>query len=105
MRHDGVVDLVTVDQTAQDGWAVVGDFELAAGDDQWIRVDDNTGETQQTNTQLVFDAVRVTPVKDGLVAGCSVGGTKPRRVPFAIVLLVGVAALVLVRRRSRVPAV
>ncbi|MBI5490086.1 MAG: hypothetical protein HY905_22320 [Deltaproteobacteria bacterium] len=60
VRHDGVVAPVTVDQTLADGWNLVGEFAFAAGGDQWVRVDDNTGEPGSTGTQLVADAVRLT---------------------------------------------
>lgn len=51
---------VQIDQTAVDGWQALGDFTFAAGADQWINLGDNTGEA--TQEQLVFDAIRVTPV-------------------------------------------
>lgn len=65
VRHAGVEDVFVVDQSAQDGWALVAELDFAAGADQWIWVRDNTGEPLDTQTQIVFDAVRVTPVAAG----------------------------------------
>lgn len=62
ITHAGVTDEVVIDQQAVDGWQVLGELDFEAGGDQAVRVDDNTGEPNPTNTQLVFDAVRVTRV-------------------------------------------
>lgn len=62
IHHNGVEDVVVVDQTGADGWNYIGQFEFAEGADQWVRLNDNTGEPNSTNTQLVFDAIRVTRV-------------------------------------------
>jgi GH25 family lysozyme M1 (1,4-beta-N-acetylmuramidase) len=53
---------VTLDQTAVDGWQTLGEFTFAAGGHQAIHLGDNTGEAAASNVQVVFDAVRVTPV-------------------------------------------
>ena len=60
---------VTIDQTAVDGWQALGDFDLAAGGHQWIHAGDNTGEPGAGNIQLVFDAVRLTPLDGGMGSG------------------------------------
>ena len=60
VRHDGTDSPVVVDQTLVDGWTLVGEFPFAAGGDQWVRVDDNTGEPGSTNTQIVADSIRLT---------------------------------------------
>lgn len=78
---------VVIDQTAANGWQTVGEFDFAAGGDQWIHLADNTGEPLANNVQLVFDAVRVTRVVDdttgsgsdeldtpGDEGGCNAGG-------------------------------
>jgi uncharacterized protein (TIGR03382 family) len=62
-----------IDQTASDGWQTLGDFDFAAGDQQFIHLGDNTGETPASNTQLVFDAVRLTPASSG--SGSGSGGS------------------------------
>lgn len=62
IRHDGAEETVLLDQTAADGWQELGEFSFAAGDDQWIRLDDNTGEDISLQLQIVYDAMRVTPL-------------------------------------------
>ncbi|MEO7093191.1 MAG: GH25 family lysozyme [Polyangiales bacterium] len=79
----------TIDQSAADGWQVLGEVELAAGADQYVHLADNTGELLSQNVQLVFDAVRVTRVAPedpgmgsgsgddedpGKSGGCNAGG-------------------------------
>ena len=56
----GTEERFPLDQTAVDGWSMLGEVELAAGGEQWVRVDDNTGEARDTNTQIVVDAIRLT---------------------------------------------
>src|SRR6185503_14089769 len=60
VKHGAEETAADVDQTATDGWQTLGEFEFAAGGNQSIRVNDNTGEPNETNTQLVFDAVQLT---------------------------------------------
>ena len=67
VRHGDTTTPVPVDQSAVDGWNLVGEFEFSAGDGQSIRVDDNTGEANATNTRIVFDALRFTRVEDPAV--------------------------------------
>jgi hypothetical protein len=62
VMHAGTEDRMPLDQTAVDGWSPLGEIELAAGGEQWIRLDDNTGEARDTNTQIVVDAIRLTRV-------------------------------------------
>jgi hypothetical protein len=51
----------TLDQTAADGWQTIGDFTFDQGGSQSIHLGDNTGEPNSAMTQLVFDAIRLTP--------------------------------------------
>lgn len=67
ITHGGVTDVVTVDQSAVDGWTPLGEIEFAAGHGQLVRVDDNTGEPGADEVQLVFDALRFTRVEDPVV--------------------------------------
>jgi lysozyme len=53
---------VTIDQTAADGWQVLGDFTFGGSGDEYIHLSDNTGEPEANNVQLVFDAVKLTPL-------------------------------------------
>lgn len=56
LRAGGVEQDVAIDQTAGE-WQALGDFAFDAGGDQFVELDDNTGESGK---QLVFDAVRLT---------------------------------------------
>jgi GH25 family lysozyme M1 (1,4-beta-N-acetylmuramidase) len=127
VRHAGTVEDVMLDQTAVDGWSSLGEYDFAMGADQWVRLTDNTGEPLAAETQLVFDAVRLTPAGGepdpdpdgdpdpgdepgdpdpgdggGVLGGCQAA---PGRVPSrARVLALVVAGLLLVlsaRRASR----
>ncbi len=62
----------TIDQTAVDGWQTVGEYDFAAGGQQWIHLADNTGEPNASNVQLVFDAIRLTRL-DGSGSGSGSG--------------------------------
>src|SRR6185503_6761631 len=76
IAHAGMVDDVPLDQSSADGFQVLGEFAFDAGaNDQSIRVNDNTGEPNSTNTQLVFDAVRLT--RTGLPMPGGDGGNSP----------------------------
>lgn len=82
VHHDGVDNSFTIDQTGQDGWQLLGDARFAAGGDQWVRLNDNTGEPLSTNTQLVYDAIRLTRLDppatpDGGVMPTVDGGVPP----------------------------
>jgi hypothetical protein len=60
--HAGSTDHQVVDQTAVDGWSLVGTYGFAAGGGQSVRLDDNTGEPYSGLTRIVFDAIRLTRV-------------------------------------------
>lgn len=63
LTHAGLEDEIVIDQTAVDGFQALGTFAFAAGGEQQLRLNDNTGEPWSADdpTHLVFDAVRVTP--------------------------------------------
>jgi MYXO-CTERM domain-containing protein len=65
IRAAGTDREVALDQTVADGWQSLGEFTFAAGGDQSIHLADNTGELLADKVQLVFDAVRLTPVAPG----------------------------------------
>jgi GH25 family lysozyme M1 (1,4-beta-N-acetylmuramidase) len=113
----GTTTTVTIDQSAVDGWQALGEFDFAAGGGQSVHLADNTGEASVNDVQLVFDAIRITPVEapspepapepspepdrgdsDGDAhAGCSAGGSSS--------WLLALAALgVRSRRRDRANA-
>jgi len=60
VHHAGATEQVAVNQSTGGGWIELDDFEFAQGGDQWIRLDDNTGEPFATMTRIVFDGVRLT---------------------------------------------
>jgi GH25 family lysozyme M1 (1,4-beta-N-acetylmuramidase) len=62
VRHAGAEETVALDQTAADGWQEIGEFDFEQGADQWVRLDDNTGEDVSLQRQIVYDGLRVTPV-------------------------------------------
>ncbi|RMG97932.1 MAG: hypothetical protein D6705_07435 [Deltaproteobacteria bacterium] len=66
---------VPVDQSTASGWVELGTFEFAAGGDQWIRLDDNTGEPNDATIQIVFDAFEVAPPAGGTTGATTGGGT------------------------------
>jgi lysozyme len=115
VQHGGGETAAEVDQTAVDGWNTVGEYEFAAGGNQSIRVDDNTGEPNTAETQLVFDAIRLTRVQsvgggedggddgsepgDNVASACALGGSTGG--PAALLLLVPALLALLRRRRPR----
>jgi len=68
VHHGADTTVVEVDQTETDGWTEVGVFEFVAGAGQFVRLEDLTGEAGWTDTRLVVDGLRVTPVADP--SGC-----------------------------------
>ncbi len=68
VRHSGSDTPTEVDQSQTDGWTVVGDYQFAVGDDQWVRLEDMTGEPYADRVTIAFDALRLTrldPDPDG----------------------------------------
>lgn len=63
--HNNSLNYIVIDQTiaSEDGWHLLGEFDFKQGNfGQKIKLSDNTGESGTTNTQLVFDAVRITKI-------------------------------------------
>lgn len=103
IQANGAMQSVTIDQTRVDGWQPLGDITFAAGGDQWINLGDNTGEAAQQ--QLVFDAVRLTPVAIETGSGngdigpsAESGGCSTTRGSGGVLALI---AILLLRRRKR----
>lgn len=59
VAHAGVVDEVRLDQSADTGWQVLGEYAFEAGADQSLRLEDGTGEPLAGMVQIVFDAVKL----------------------------------------------
>ena len=95
--------VATIDQSAVNGWQTLGEFDFAAGADQWIHLGDNTGEPTSANLQLVFDAIRVTRLDDTTPpppAHHEGGGCSTTSDSSSLLALLSLAALTC-RRRSR----
>jgi hypothetical protein len=85
VQAGGTTNEKVIDQTAVNGWQSLGEFDFVQGGYQSVHLGDNTGEPPAMNIQVVFDAVRFTPVApDGGPAdtggpgskhgGCAAGG-------------------------------
>jgi len=81
ITHAGATDIVTIDQSAVDGWQSLGEHEFAAGGGQSVRLNDNTGEAFSLMRQIVFDAIRLTRTDGAPPAdagpGAADGGVTP----------------------------
>jgi hypothetical protein len=75
VSHAGQTDTVMIDQTAGTGFQPLGDFDFAGDGTENVQLADNTGEAAATQTKLLFDALRVTPL-DG-TGGGDAGGEPP----------------------------
>jgi hypothetical protein len=64
VRHaGGATAKVAVDQADAAGtWVALGSFALAAGQTQWVRLADVTGEAPSPGLEIGWDAIRVLPV-------------------------------------------
>ncbi len=77
VQHGTELTAAEVDQSQTDGWTLVGDFDFAEGDQQWVRLEDLTGEPYADRVVIVFDALRLTrldPEPDGGLAEPDGGG-------------------------------
>jgi MYXO-CTERM domain-containing protein len=110
----GTTDVV-LDQSAGADWEELGEFDFNSGGSHQVRLDDNTGEPNEGNTRLAFDAIRVNRVDDGFIpgpvppsdtddvdvsGGCAVGGPETPA-PLALLLFGLVAGLRRLQRRLR----
>ncbi len=94
---------LVLDQSAADGWQLLGELDFAAGGAQSIHLGDNTGEPGGDEVQLAFDAIRLNrgpPGEEreepGDGGGCSAGGGAP-----GLGLGLGTLALGLLAARRR----
>ena len=61
VRANGAQETVTIDQSAgSEEWQVIGDFEFAAGQDQWVSVYDNSAIDVPADQHIGADAIRLT---------------------------------------------
>ena len=70
IRHNGVEEDVRVDVSGASRWVTLGNFEFAAGDDQWVAVHDDTGEQSSQQREVIADAIRLSP---GCADACTSG--------------------------------
>jgi len=73
IAHAGGESTEVVDQSASDGWVPLGDFEFEAGADHFVQLDDNTGELNDLEIGIAYDALRVVRL-DGEVGDSTGGG-------------------------------
>ena len=59
VQHAGGEETVVVDQSANDGWVSLGEFMFSADAAHSITLGDNTGEPNDGEVSIVFDAVRL----------------------------------------------
>lgn len=62
VRANGAEQGTRVDFRAEGEWILVGEYDFAAGGDQWVAIEDNTGEDRDLERQIVVDSIRVQPV-------------------------------------------
>jgi uncharacterized protein (TIGR03382 family) len=100
---------VAIDQSAFNGWQLIGEYDFAAAGDQYIHLGDNTGEPSAGKTQIAIDGVRLTrvgktdePGVDGkeITSGCSSTGAVHSSVVLSLLTLV----VLIGRRRDMVAA-
>ncbi len=60
IRANGVEKTVNVDISKGNGWVEIGKFDFAAGEDQWVKLTDATGEayTDKKGKRVIFDALK-----------------------------------------------
>jgi GH25 family lysozyme M1 (1,4-beta-N-acetylmuramidase) len=98
---------VVIDQSAFNGWQLIGEYDFAAAGGQNVHVGDNTGEPSAGKMQIALDAVRLTkvgktddpggPGDGGSEAGCCAAGSDGR----SSLMLSLLTLCVLVPRRRR----
>lgn len=64
IEYGDSVEEVVVDQSASSGWTELVDLHFDEGGNQAVRLDDNTGEPNADEVQLVVDALRLTRLDD-----------------------------------------
>lgn len=62
VRHAGEETALAINQSLGPGWISLGEFDFAAGGDQWVSVSDNSGEASEDQLRIMADAVMLTRV-------------------------------------------
>jgi hypothetical protein len=60
--HAGVEDTVEIDQSTQNGWVSLGEFDFEAGAEQHVSVYDNASGPVEPDQHIAVDAVRLTRI-------------------------------------------
>jgi len=60
IAHRGGIETVVVDQSTQTGWITLGTYEIAPDDDAYLQLNNATGELEEWERIIVFDAARWT---------------------------------------------
>ncbi|MCJ7569038.1 MAG: hypothetical protein MUO58_16065, partial [Anaerolineales bacterium] len=56
IAHREGIDAVVVDQSSQSGWITLGEYEIAPDGDTFLQLDNATGEPDEWDRIIVFDA-------------------------------------------------
>ncbi len=59
VRAGGAEEEVRLDQSSGDGWVSLGEWTFSEGTDQWLQVEDNTGEDSADQLKIAADAIRL----------------------------------------------
>jgi MYXO-CTERM domain-containing protein len=115
VTHAGGESTVLIDQSADTGFVVLGEYEFTGAAGEGVMLSDNTGEASATMTKLLFDAIRVSP-SDGsttgvppgteppdseVSAGCSATGSSTGSIAGTALMLMAVFGAGGLRRRRR----
>ena len=65
IAHAGGETTEVVDQSSADGWVSLGELTFDAGADHFVRLDDDTGEANELELSVVFDALRIIRLDGG----------------------------------------
>lgn len=62
VRHAEIEEDVFIDLSAgDDGWQLIGEFDFAAGADQWVAIYDHSAVDIADNQHIIADAIRLVP--------------------------------------------
>lgn len=64
VRASGAEQATRVNFSAAGEWILIGEYDFAAGGNQWVAIEDNTGENRDLERQIVVDSIRILPVRE-----------------------------------------
>ncbi len=65
LKHGNEETNLTINQATGNGWIDLGQFPFAQGNNQWLAVYDNSGESLDDPKRIMADAVRITYIDPG----------------------------------------